>query len=114
MSAQYLPGKDSAVAANIESRVMKDCSDWKSNYKCSRGFAQGSHPSVWMYLPHASPTNYPRCFSWGPDHKAEATDAFLHYWKGIVGYANPPWNLVRRVLLVVDAQEAKVVLVAPI
>ena len=44
----------------------------------------------------------------------EATDAFLQNWKGLKGYANPPWNLIGRVLMKVENQAAGLVLVAPV
>ena len=55
----------------------------------------------------------PRFFSWRPDPLVEATDAFLQNWKGLKGYANPPWNLIGRVLMKVENQAADLVLVAP-
>ena len=37
-------------------------------------------------------------------------DAFLQNWKVVRGYANPPWNLIRRVLLKVEEQKVEVIL----
>ena len=56
----------------------------------------------------------PRFFSWRPDPLVEATDAFLQNWKGLKGYANPPWNLIGRVLMKVENQAADLVLEAPV
>lgn len=54
-----------------------------------------------------------RYFSWRPDPFVEATDAFLQDWR-MRGFANPPWNLVSRVLRKAQSQEADVILIAPI
>ena len=53
-------------------------------------------------------------FSWRPDPFAEATDAFLQDWTTIKGFANPPWNLIPRVLLKTQTQGVNVILVAPV
>ena len=44
----------------------------------------------------------------------KATDAFLQDWSLVKGYANPPWNLIGRVLAKVEQQKAGLILVAPI
>ena len=46
-----------------------------------------------------------RFFNRRPDPFAEATDAFLQDWKAWLGYANPPWNLVGKVLSMVEKQK---------
>ena len=53
-------------------------------------------------------------YSWRPDPCAAATDAFLQDWSELKAYANPPWNLVGRVLTKVRIEKATVVLVAPV
>ncbi len=54
-------------------------------------------------------------YSWRPDPCAAATDAFLQDWSELKVYANPPWNLVGRVLTKVQIEKATVVgLVAPV
>ena len=40
----------------------------------------------------------PHFYSWRPGPLAEVTVAFLQDWRRVKGYANPPWNLVGRVL----------------
>ncbi len=51
--------------------------------------------------------------SWRPDPGAMAIDAFNMNWTKFQGYANPPWNLVGRVLTQVREQRAQITLVAP-
>ena len=93
---------------------MKDRSDWLLNREVFRKILR-RFPRLNVDL-FASRLTYqlPRFFSWRPDPAAEATDAFQQNWKSLSGYANPPWNLVGRVLAMVENQQAKVVLVAPI
>ena len=55
-----------------------------------------------------------RYFSWRPDPFAEAVDAFLQDWRNMKGFANPPWNLISRVLMKTQVQGAEVILVAPV
>ena len=45
---------------------------------------------------------------------AMATDAFTLDWAKLRGFANPPWNLIGRVLAQTYLQQAKLVLVAPV
>ena len=56
----------------------------------------------------------PRFYSWRPDPLGEATDAFLQDWSLVRGFANPPWNLIGRVLTKVESQGAELILLAPI
>ena len=55
----------------------------------------------------------PQYASWRPDWEAIACDAFSLDWAQMRGYANPPWNLIGRVLSQVRAQRATLVLVNP-
>ena len=55
-------------------------------------------------------TRLPRFFSWRPDPEAEATDAFLQDWSGIMGYAIPPWCLIARVLCKAQSQGVSLVI----
>lgn len=113
VSAQYLPGKDNVIA-DMESRVMRDHSDWKLNPNVFQRI-HSRFPSLNVDL-FASRLSHqlPRYFSWRPDPQAEATDAFLQNWEVISGYANPPWNLIGRVLSTVEDQRSRTILVAPI
>jgi hypothetical protein len=44
------------------------------------------------------------------------TDAFNQDWRNLVGtlYANPPWNLVSRVLQKIQEQRVQVIIIAPV
>ncbi len=51
--------------------------------------------------------------SWRPDLLASATNAFTNDWSQLRGYANPPWNLIGKILSQACRQQAELVLVAP-
>ena len=98
LSAQHIPGILN-YAADQESRVYRDSSDWKLDptvFACLN--------SLWgpleMDLFATRLTNQlPRFVSWRPDLEAEATDAFSQDWSQIRGYAFPPaFSLVGRCL----------------
>ena len=113
MTAQHLPGKEN-VRADTESRVMRDRSDWMLNPLVFQRILD-HFPFLEVDL-FATRLTFQllRFFSWRPDPLAEATDAFLQDWRDLKAYANPPWNLIGRVLSKVEEQEAEVILIAPI
>lgn len=113
IQAQHLPGVLNCIA-DSESRCMKDRSDWRLD---NRSFTKinNRYGPLEVDLFASRLTNLcPRYFSWRPDPFAEAVDAFLQDWSTIRGFANPPWNLVPKVLGKVKAQEVDLVLVAPV
>ena len=114
LTAQHIPGKENVIA-DRESRVMKDRSDWMLNpvifHRIQKLFPDLEIDLFATRLSH----QLPRFYSWRPDPLAEATDAFLQDWGPLRGYANPPWNLVGRVLANVESQGVElVILIAPI
>ena len=102
------------IIADSESRVMRDRSDWKLNPTVFRRIQDSLGPLEVDLFASRLTAQLPRYFSWHPDPQAEATDALLQDWRHLRGYANPPWNLVGRVLAKAREQEATLVLVAPI
>ena len=111
--AEHLPGVLNTIA-DEESRVMKDRSDWMLNPRIFYKNNQRWGPlEVDMFASRLT-TQLERFFSWRPDPEAEVLDAFN--WSSIPGrgYANPPWNLVGRVLNTVRQLQVTLVLVAPV
>lgn len=113
VQAQHLAGKLNETA-DEESRVMKDRSDWML---CPRVFQTINHKlgplEVDLFASRLS-TQLPTFVSWRPDPEAMATDAFTIDWSGLNAYANPPWNIVGRVLAQAKQQIADLVLIAPV
>ena len=113
LTAQHLPRKDN-VRADTELRQMKDRSDWMLHPMIFQRIAERfPHLEVDLFATRLT-SQLQRFFSWRPDPMAEATDTFLQNWSTVKGYANPPWNLVGRVLAKVEEQAADLVLVAQI
>ena len=113
IEAQHLPGELNCIA-DWESRHMKDRSDWKLDRQTFVRINRRYGPLEVDLFASRLTKQCPRYFSWRPDPFAEATDALLQDWSGLRGYANPPWNLIARVLRKVKSQEADVVLIAPV
>ena len=104
------------MAADEESWVMKDCSDWKLNLQIFCGIQQHWGPlSVDLFASRLT-TQLTRFFSLRPDPEVEALDTFTKDWSRLQrkAYANPPWNLVGRVLARVCQQMITIVLIAPV
>ncbi len=113
VKAQHLPGRLNQVA-DSESRTMLDRSDWKLDSRVFQQIHQLWGPMEVDLFASRLTTQCPVFFSWRPDPYAAATDAFLQVWTGLKAYANPPWNLVGRVAAQAQAEQASLVLVAPV
>jgi len=59
-------------------------------------------------------TLLPRFFALPGSSRAEAYDAFMQKWSRLRGFANPPFNLIPRVLQKVEQDRATIVLIAPL
>ena len=113
VTVQHLPRKEN-IKADTELRVMKDRSYWKLNPLIFE-WVLDHFPYLEVNLIATRLTfQLPDFFGWRPDLLAEVTVTFLQDWKDVKGYANPPWNLIRRVLSKVEEQEAEEILIAPI
>jgi hypothetical protein len=113
LTAQHLPGVLNTVA-DSESRVMRDRTDWQLNPIIFQQINRRLGPLEVDLFASRLTAHLPRYFSWRPDPLAEGTDAFLQDWSHILGFANPPWCLLGRVLAQVHTQQAQVILIAPV
>ena len=115
LTAEHLPGILNTIA-DEESRVMKDRSDWMLDPQIFQQIQKRWGPlEVDMFASRLT-AQLDRFFSWRPDPEAEAMDAFSQDWTNIQGrgYANPPWNLLGRVLNRIQQQQVTLVLIAPV
>ena len=113
--AEPLPGILNTIA-DEESWVMKDRTDWMLNPSLFAKIQKRFGPlEVDMFASWLT-TQLSRFFSWRPDPEAEAVNAFVQDWGPLngIGYANPPWSLISRVLTQVQAQRTSIILVAPV
>ena len=113
IKAQHLPGVLNS-AADAESRTMKDRSDWKLDPAIFHRIDQLWGPIEVDLFASRLTHQCQAYFSWRPDPYALATDAFLQDWSQMKGFANPPWSLVGRVLAQIQAQEARIIVIAPV
>ena len=113
LRASHLPGILNEKA-DEESRIMKDRSDWMLCPEIFRRIRSQFGPLETDLFASRLTKQLPTYVSWRPDPQALETDAFSMNWKGLKAYANPPWNLISKVLGQVRQQEATLVLVAPV
>ena len=113
LQASHLAGVLNVVA-DEESHVMKDRSDWMLCPQIFRDIDRQTGPLQVDLFASRLTHQLQSYVSWRPDPAATATDAFTLDWTKFQGYANPPWNMVGRVLTQVRHQRAKLVLVAPV
>ena len=113
ITAQHLPGVLNSTA-DAESRTMLDRTDWKLHPAIFRDINNQFGPIEVDLFASRLTSQCQHYFSWRPDPYAAATDAFLQDWSTGLGFANPPWNLIGRVLSQVQTQHARVVLLAPV
>ena len=90
---------------------MRDCSDWRLDPQTFAKINRHYGPLEVDLFASRLTNQCQRYYSWRPDPFA---DAFMQDWSAVKGFANPPWNLVPRVLNQVQTQEADIVLVTPL
>ena len=110
LRAQHLPGIQD-FTADFLSRNLRDRTDWMMDMELFRMINRSLGPLQVDLFDTRFSTCLPRFFSWRPDPEAEATDALLQDWSGIIGYANPPWCLNSRVLLKAKSQGITLVII---
>jgi hypothetical protein len=93
---------------------MMDRSDWKLDRYIFKRINRRYGPLTVDLFASRLTSQCHRYFSWRPDPYAEATDAFLQDWSIEKGFANPPWNLISRVLTKTQSQGTGIILVAPV
>ena len=112
-TAQYLPGVQNTIA-DAESRTIVDRFDWKLNPNLYRRIDHLFGPIEVDLFASRLKAQCPVYFSWRPDPYATATDAFLQDWSQGISFANPSWGLIGRLLSQAQAQNARLVLLAPV
>ena len=108
LQAEHLLGN---VVADIESWTIRDRCDWMINPKI---FQQSLGLFEIDLFASRLTKQLPRYYSWRPDPGAKATDAFLHHWTPMRGFANPPWCIISRCLSQIKQQQARALLIMPL
>ena len=112
LSAQHIPGVSNTIA-DIESRTVRDRSDWMLRPRTFLTIKEAFGPLDVDLFASRLTHQLSRFFSWRPDPQVEAVDAFQKDWGLLRRFANPPWCLISRVLSQPRQQQAQLVLVAP-
>ena len=111
LQANHLPGVLNTIA-DRESRRRPDWSDWKL---CPKTFS--SLAALWPVEVDlfAAPWNAQlrQFVSWLPQPGAYATNALSLDWKDLMGYAFPPYSLIKDCLTKVKQDQADLVIVCP-
>ena len=111
LTASYIPGILNVIA-DKESRRGVDPGDWML---CQRAFQLiAAHWSPTIVLFAAKWNAQLPCFvSWHPQPEGWRTDALSFSWKGMLGYAFPPFGLIQRCLNKIVRDQAEVIVVCP-
>ena len=113
LKAQHLPGNENVIA-DQESRVMRDRSDWLLNPATFNLIKRVGVMEIDLFASRLT-TQFPQFFSWRPDPVAMATDALVQDWSDMKAYANPPWNLIGRVLAKIqEHKNIQMILMTPL
>ena len=97
LRASHLPGILNEKA-DEESRIMKDLFGWMLCPKTFRSIQAQLGSLKTDLLASRLTKQLPTYVSWRPDPEALETDAFSMNWNGLKAFANPPWNMISRVL----------------
>ena len=111
LTAEHLPGIMNQVA-DEESRTVRDRCNWMIHPQLLAQIEWKMGPLQVDMFASCLTHQLSRYFSWRPDPAAEATDAFSQDWSQFQGYTNPPWCLLLPMLVKIQQERARVVLVA--
>ena len=102
--AHHVPGKSNSLA-DRESRVFVDNSDWMLDPSLIRPLLSDCKTDLFASRLTHQLSYY---VSWRPDPRAFHSDAFSLNWRGLKGYAFPPFNLIPKVLDKIISDQAEV------
>jgi hypothetical protein len=112
LQAVYVPGKRN-VEADWASRYFNDSSDWKLDPLVFKEISRVVGPfSIDLFVSHVD-CQVQQFFSWLPDPKSQAVNAFLQVWPGTGAYAFPPFIMIPQVLQEVVNRKCSILLTAP-
>ena len=108
------PWQGECNIADLESRVMRDRADWRLGPTILNKLKQLQVMEIDLFASCLT-AQLPIYFSWRPDPQVVATDASLQDWSNMKTYANPPWNLIGRVLATIkEHQNIYMVMITPL
>ena len=111
-TAEHLPGIQN-VQADLESRQMRDTSNWMLNKGIFKQINQMWGPLKIDLFADRLNTQLENYMSWRPDPYAMGMDAFQIPWNNKRGYAFPPFCLITRCLSKVLKEKSEIVIITP-
>jgi len=110
--ATYIPGVDNDRADKL-SRRKRDRTDWMLHRNLFSRLSRQCGPFTLDLFATRLNAQLPRYVSRFPDPGAESVDAFRQKLTKERAYANPPFNLITRLLAMVKRQRARLTVVLP-
>lgn len=112
ITAEHIPGIQN-VQADLESRQMRDTSNWMLNKGIFKQINQMWGPLNIDLFADRLNTQLENYMSWRPDPYAMGMDAFQIPWNNKRGYAFPPFCLITRCLSKVLKEKSEIVIITP-
>lgn len=113
ISAEYLPGKEN-TEADFQSRAIRSSAEWMLDPQIFHKIIQRLGPcNVDLFATRIN-AQLSRYVTWKPEPFAMATDALQISWKGLWGYAFPPFSLIGKCLQKLEMEQSEILLIAPI
>ena len=106
LSACHIPGEHN-IEADQASRVFNDRTEWMLNHDMFLELTSAFFlPEIDLFASRIN-KQLPRFVAWQADPEAEAIDAFMLQWKGLLIYLFPPFSLISKCVqkLVLDSVE---------
>ena len=112
LSAEHLPGIANTVA-DQESRQVETSTEWMLNRAVFHWMQQILGPCQMDLFAARLNHQLANYVSWRPDPFAQATNAFRLSWKGLDGYAFPPFGLIGKCLQKIRQEQGTITMVVP-
>lgn len=113
LTASHLAGIHNEIA-DQQSRVYWDASNWRLDPTIFKAVLRKLGTCTIDLFADRLNHHLQSYVSWKPDPFAWRTDAFSFHWGDLEGYAFPPFALIARCLAKVKADNARLVMIAPV
>ena len=110
---EHIPGRLNVVADYL-SRIPEDRSDWKLNQEIFQSILTKWGPIHIDLFARPWNAQVKSFYTWRAHHLALGTDALIHQWPKMGGYAFPPYPLIHRILQKIYMEQCQIILIAPV
>ena len=113
LTAEHLLGVDNCIA-NEESRTTRSTAEWELHLATFQLIMQTlGMCDVDLFVTYLN-TQLDKFVSWRLNPEAIGSDALQLIWTAWMGYAFPPFSLIRNCLRKVKEEKASLILIAPV